>query len=316
MQGRRRELYRIAEAQRGLVTREDLRSLGLTRNVRARLLAEGTLTTVGRRTYQIGGSSPDALRASLLASVDAGGPVSHRSATTLHGIPGIRAPERPDVLVVRKGKPVGSEVATVHTTTWLPADDVTTVDGIPCTSVARSLFNLAGMIPTVSAETVTGAVDDAIAMGRASDAWLWWRLEKLRCRGRSGVANLEAILVRRAGGAVTESWLEREFLRLLSDAGVATPRCQRRIRAQGAFVARVDFLYEDLGIVVEVTGAGGHSSREQRARDATRRNRLGMQGFLVLEFTYEQVVGCPVEVVDELLRAMQSRHAFRRPASI
>ncbi|WP_421120192.1 DUF559 domain-containing protein [Aquihabitans daechungensis] len=314
MQGHRREIYRIAETQRGLVTRADLERVGATRNQRARLLADGTLSRRGRRTYLVGGASPDAQRASLLACVDVGGPLSHRSATSLHGIPGIVVPLRPDVLVVRKGKPEASPVATVHTTTWLPADDLTTVDGIPCTSVARSLFNLASLIPDVSAETVRGAVDDAIRLRKASDAWLWWRLEMLRCRGRGGVANLEAILVERSGGSVTESWLEREFLRLLRDAGLPMPRCQQRIRARGAFVARVDFFYEELGIVVEVTGASGHSSREQRAYDASRRNQLGMQGLLVLEFTYEQVVGSPAEIAAELWRAIAGRRTHRHGA--
>ncbi|MGN6695195.1 MAG: endonuclease domain-containing protein [Aquihabitans sp.] len=250
----------------------------------------------------------------LLASLDEGGPVSHRSSVELHGIPGVRGPVLPDVLTTRARRSNDSLVATVHSTTWLPKDDITTVDGIPCTSVARSLFNLAGLVPAVDFEQVRGAVDEAIRLGKASDAWLWWRLEKLRCRGRSGVANLEAVLAARASGDITESWLEREFLRLVRDSGVPVPVCQRRIRSRGAFVARVDFFYEALGIVVEVTGANGHSSREQRASDATRRNRLGMEGLLVLEFTYDQVVGAPAEVIEELWRAIRGR-SWMRPGA-
>lgn len=230
-------------------------------------------------------------------------------------MPGIPTPSLPDVLVVRRGKPSGSAIATVHTTTWLPSDDLTTVDGIPCTSVARSLFNLASLVPSVPFDTVKGAVDDAVRLGLASDAWLWWRLEKLRCRGRNGVGAMEAVLSRRAAGEVTESWLEQEFLRLLEQAAAPVPVCQRRIRARGAFVARVDFLYEDLGIVVEVTGAVAHSSPEQRARDATRRNRLGMEGFLVIEFTYDQIVGSPDEVIAELWRAISARRPHAKPGA-
>jgi len=311
MQGHRREIFRLARNQRGLVTRADLASVGVTRSQRALLVADGTLVLLGRQTFVVGGTGPDHLRASLLASLDEGGPVSHRSAIGLHGVTGVRGPVLPDVLTTRARRSNDSEVATVHSTTWLPADDITSVEGIPCTSVARSLFNLAGLVPEVDIETVRGAVADAIRMGKASDAWLWWRLEKLRCRGRSGVSNLEQILMQRADGDITESWLEREFLRLVREAGVPVPVCQRRIRARGAFVARVDFLYELLGIVVEVTGSVAHSSREQRARDATRRNRLGMQGLLVLEFTYDQVVGAPADVISELWAAIASRSSLR-----
>ena len=311
MQGHRREIYRVARTQRGLVTRADLERIGVTRRQRSLLVGDGTLVPVGRQTFLAGAAPPDQRRSLLVASLDEGGPISHRSAIELLGVPGVRQPVRPDVVTTRARRSNDSEVATVHSTTWLPRDDITTVDGIPCTSMARSLFNLAGRVPVVDLETVRGAVDDAIRIGKASDAWLWWRLEKLRCRGRSGVANLEAILVKRAGGRVTESWLEREFLRLLEAAQVPIPICQRRIRARGAFVARVDFLYEAFGIVVEVTGAIAHSSREQRARDATRRNRLGMQGYLVLEFTYDQVVGAPEEVIAELWCALATRRPLR-----
>lgn len=314
MQPHLHDLYRAAERQRGLVTRSDLRVIGITRTQRATLLRARTLVPLGRQTFLLGGSPPDPLRHLMLACLDTGGALSHRSGVAAHGVPGVIAPSKPEVLVGRLRTPDESALATVHSTTWLPADDLTIVEGIPCTSIARCLFNLAGLIPEVPAEVVRGAVDDAIRLGKASDAWLWWRLEKLRCRGRSGVAHLEAILLKRAGGQVTESWLEREFLRIVEAAGVPVPVCQRRIRAQGAFVARVDFLYEALGIVVEVTGAQGHSSREQRAADAKRRNRLGMQGFLVLEFTYEQVVASPEEVIAELWSAIASRSTGRRPA--
>lgn len=314
MQPNLHDLHRTAERQRGLVTRADLRRIGITRTQRATLLRRSSISPVGRQTFLVGGAPPDPLRRYLLACLDTGGVLSHRSGVTRNGVPGVTEPQKPDVLVGRVRTPNDSEVATVHSTTWLPADDVVVVDGIPCTSVARSLFNLAALVPEVPAATVRGAVDDAIRLGLASDPWLWWRLEKLRCRGRDGVANLEAILVRRAGGEVTESWLEREFLRVVRDAGVPVPVCQRRIRARGAFVARVDFLYEELGIVVEVTGAVGHSTREQRAADAKRRNRLGTLGFLVLEFTYEQVVRSPAEVVAALWQALSTRATSSMPA--
>jgi hypothetical protein len=314
MRTHRHEIYDIGARQRGLITREDLRTLDVTRHQRATLVADGTLTLIGRQTYLLGGAATDALRPLLLAALDEVAAISHRSSLILHGVSSVGAPPLPDVLATRAKRSNASDVATVHSTTWLPKDDLTFVEGIPCTSVARSLFNLAGLVPHVELDVVRGAVDDAIRQGKASDPWLWWRLEKLRRRGRGGVANLEAILVKRAGGEVTESWLEREFLRILREAGEPLPVCQRRIRARGAFVARVDFSDDDLGIVIEVTGAAGHSSKEQRANDARRRNRLGMLGLLVLEFTYEQVVGSPAAVLAEVRAARMSRRPLRRSA--
>src|SRR4051812_4099411 len=110
MNEQRRSLYRIAEAQRGLVTRADLRSIGVTRGQRDRLRAEGSLTPVGHRTFVIGGAAPDPRRELLAACLDTGGVASHRSAASLHGIPGIAAPRRPEVTVTRRGTPNLSDV--------------------------------------------------------------------------------------------------------------------------------------------------------------------------------------------------------------
>jgi hypothetical protein len=307
MQGLRRDLYKLATSQRSLVTRADLRALGFSAGRRRGLLADGTLAPIGRQTFVLGGAAHDPLRAILAACLDSGGVASHRTAAVLHGIPGSWRSAKPDVLVRRRGTPNVATLAHLHTTTWLPADDVIEVEGIPATSIARTLILLAGMVPVVSVEQVRGAVDDAIRMGKATDPWLWWRLEKVRCRGRAGVSVMEEVLSGRAGGEVTESWLEREFLRIIEGTGLPAPVCQRRVRARGAFVARVDFLYEELGIVIEVTGAVGHSTREQRAADARRRNQLGTLGLLVLEFTYEQVVGSPQDVIAAIWDAIGAR---------
>ena len=52
--------------------------------------------------------------------------------------------------------------------------------------------------------------------------------------------------------------------------------------------ARVDFLFEPFGVVVEVSGRLGHSSPAERARDAQRRNELQDAGRHVFEYTWEE----------------------------
>ena len=305
----------MAQMQRGILTRSELRSLGVTANRLARLRRDGSLCQVGVRTFEVGGLPPDPRRGLLAACLDAGGVASHRSAAWLHGLAGFEQPRVPEVLVGRSGLDRRHRPVVVHSTTWLPADDRMEVDGIPCTSVARTLLSVAGLVPAVPKELVRDAVDDAVFRGIASDPWLWWRLERLRRSGRNGVSVLEEILVRRAGGEITESWLEREFLRVIETFGLLPPVCQRRIEAHGAFVARVDFAYVELGIVIEVTGAVGHSSPRQRAADAARRNDLATNGLLVLEFTYEQVVGDPAAVAEAITEAIASRRALLVPSA-
>ncbi|MFN8019009.1 MAG: DUF559 domain-containing protein [Acidimicrobiales bacterium] len=224
----------------------------------------------------------------------------------------------PEVLLLGRSASYRGGAAQIHTTTFLPVDDLVIVDGIPVTSVARTLFSLAALVPKrqVSLDVVRGAVDDAVRTKQASDKWLWWRLEKLRRPGRDGVLAFEAILVHRSGGRATESWLEREFLRLLADHGLPLPVCQARVAAQGAFVARVDFIYPEIGLVIEVLGATHHAAEEQLARDAARRNELQLQGLTVIEFLYDDVVRHPGRVAAMVDRARVARGAaprLRRP---
>lgn len=141
------------------------------------------------------------MRGRLLAGcLDTGGLISFRSGAWLHGVGGFAPGAPPEVLVGKISASYRSPLARVHTTTWLPRADITEVEGIPCTSVARTLFGLAALVPRVPLDVVRGAVDDAVRRRIASDGWLWSRLEQWRCRGRNGVRVFESVLVARAGG--------------------------------------------------------------------------------------------------------------------
>jgi very-short-patch-repair endonuclease len=87
---------------------------------------------------------------------------------------------------------------------------------------------------------------------------------------------------------------------LVRRAGLPRPTPQVIHRRDGRTIARVDFLFEDLGVVVEVSGRKGHSSPAERARDAQRRNELQEFGRLVYEYTWEQVSGRSDWVADTL----------------
>lgn len=182
-------------------------------------------------------------------------------------------------------------------TTNLPADDVTTVDQVPVTSAARTMLGLGALVPDELSErklfdVVSGAVDRRLA----SDPWLWWMLTQRRCRGRNGVLNLEQVLAERSRLGLTESWLEREALRLLEADGLVLPVTQRVIRRTGRSAARVDFLYEPR-LVLEVMGYAFHRTEVQMSRDLARANELQLLGFEVYQFTARQLVTAPENFV-------------------
>jgi very-short-patch-repair endonuclease len=182
----------------------------------------------------------------------------------------------------------------VHTTNHLPPIDRTTVNGYPCTSGSRTVVDLART--RVSRIRLEAAIDSSVRLGYSSPWVIVERLGELRGPGRWGARLLDELL-RDAGG---HTMLERCFLRLVRRAGLPRPRTQVIHRRNGRTFARVDFLFVDDDIVVEVSGGKGHSSPSERARDAQRRNELQDVGKRVYEYTWEDVTKREDWVIDTL----------------
>jgi very-short-patch-repair endonuclease len=159
--------------------------------------------------------------------------------------------------------------------------------------------------PNLTRRELENGIDSALRLGLTSETFLRHRLADLRHCGRAGVRHLDRAL----DGAGGHSALERAFLALVRRAGLPRPTCQQIHRDGGRFVARSDFSWEPQRTIAEVAGHATHATRQQRARDAQRQSELGLLGWLVLTFTYEQVVYEPAAVVGVLRRALQARSA-------
>ena len=293
-----------AERQHGLVSRTDLADLRISRTRRRRLVTGGSLEVLGPQVFRIPGAPATDLQRVLAACLDSGGVASHTTAAWLHDLSGFSPGSPPHTIRLGTAIRYRGAVARPHVTTHLEADEVLTVEGVPCLSVARTLLTLAGMPGEGSRARFEPAAEEALRRDLATERWLWWMLERLRCRGRAGVIALEDLLTVRADGKRTESWLEREFLSIIDAAGLRAPTCQQTIAPDGAFVARVDFVHEPERVVIEVLGHAWHSSRDQLARDAKRRNELQLAGYQVLEFPYDDVVRRPDAVVATVRAAL------------
>ncbi len=301
----KRSIAERAEQQLSLITEQQLGEIGVDARRRRRLVQSGLLDLVGLRTFRVPGA-PQSFRTRVMgACLDLNGVASHRSSAHLHSLAGFeRPPSMVEITILEGHGRTRSSLARVHRTSNLGADDLVTIDGVPSMNVARTLLGLAALVPEIHAEQIHDAVDAAVRDGKASDRWLWWRLEQLRCRGRKGVAVMEEVLQRRVLNGSTESWLEREFLSLIARAGLPSPVVQQVVRVEGAFAARVDCLFERQRVVVELNGHATHSTKRQRDADAARANRLQLLGYRVLVFTYDDVVQRPHAVVATVAEAL------------
>lgn len=172
--------------------------------------------------------------------------------------------------------------------------------GIPTTTPMRMLADLGSV---ESAATVEGLLDRIEGARLVSIAAVEWELARLARPGRRGVGPLRQVLDRRALlETPPDGVLEPRFARLCRLAGLPAPVFQHLV---GRF--RVDFAYPELLIAIEVDGYGSHSSPSAFQADRTRQNELVGKGWMVLRFTWADVVRRPERVARQIADAIGQR---------
>jgi very-short-patch-repair endonuclease len=202
-----------------------------------------------------------------------------------------------------KGRPEREHV--IHRSTDLTADDVTEAVGIPMTTVTRSLVDVG--IPWGHG-LASRALDEAVRRQLTDLTTVANQLHKVARRGRRGVGVMRSVLEDRLGWAgITQSQLEDEYLRITRLAGLTPPETQVRIvRRGGRLIARVDFLYPKVRLVVELDGERYHTDRDTFRNDRRRQNELIQQGYRVLRFTTWDVFAAPDYVVSQVAVALNA----------
>jgi very-short-patch-repair endonuclease len=157
---------------------------------------------------------------------------------------------------------------------------------------------------------VTKQVDRAIVEGHLSLPELIEAIDLVARPGRQGVRTLrDAVQAYAVGSSEADSVLEVRFLRLVERSGLPKPRIQYEIRHDGVLVARVDFFFPGVRLIVELDGLGAHRTATALQRDLERQNRLVGLGFTVLRFTWHDVVNRPDYVVESIKRALGTKMA-------
>ncbi|MGH2791519.1 MAG: type IV toxin-antitoxin system AbiEi family antitoxin domain-containing protein [Actinomycetota bacterium] len=288
----------IADEQFGLVRRDEIEALGLSSSGLARLVRSGLLERIRPGVYRLLGALPSReteIMAALLWAHDAA-LASHRTGAEINGIAGsfeeveittTRSVRAPDLIVHRRA-------------VWLPGD-ATIVDGIPVTSVERTIVDLASV---ASRRSVERSLDSALLLPGVTLETISRRLEATARQGRNGTTKLRGLIAEReTERSPVESPLERDFLTLVRERQMPEPVAQYPVIVDGRIVARLDFAYPELKLGIELDGYAFHSSREAFERDRRRLTMLGNEGWRILVFTRNQVNDHPVYVEKSVLRA-------------
>ncbi len=238
----------------------------------------------------------------MSGTLDAGpGAVASRTtAAALWGLPGF---EHGTVHVTqpRNGTSRSSRLAVVHESRFLPPHHEAVREGIPLTTVARTLFDLAGCVHPGRTER---AIENARRHHLVTLEQLRRTTVELVARGRKGSRLMRDLLAARGAGWVpTESGLEADFLALLVAAGIELPEGQVDLGGEG-WVGRVDFYYSRIRLVIEIDGHAFHTSLLDTEADARRDEALRAAGFEVMRITEEQLRDHPEAVVERVRRAL------------
>jgi hypothetical protein len=183
----------------------------------------------------------------------------------------------------------------------VPSTDLTTHVGIPLSSPARTLLDLATRLSRKRLEAAVNAADkhDLISPP-ALRAYVESR------GGQPGVPALRRLLDHDTF-ALTDSELERLFIPIATRAGLPKP-------ATGAVVNgfKVDFYWPELGLIVETDGLRYHRTPSQQARDRLRDQAHAAAGMTTLRFTHSQVRFGGRHVEETLCRVAAIRSARPR----
>ncbi len=217
-----------------------------------------------------------------------------------------------ELLEVRRPEPGPIEVSTlaarrsrrpglrVHRRERSDCHTVMEVRGIPVTTVPALMVDMAHRWPANHLEAAINQADvrdllDPEAMRAALGAFA----------GQPGVRVVRELLDA-ATFLLTDSELERLFLRLVRRAGLPDPRTQRYLGSH-----RVDFLWPDLGLVVETDGLRYHRTAFQQRKDLERDQANRARGFVPARFTHWQVRFQPGHVLGGLTDAARMAEATR-----
>jgi hypothetical protein len=284
----------IAARQHGVIDHVQLARAGVTRWGVQRRVGAGWLHRRHRGVFAVGHPALTD-RGRYAAAVLAGGAgavLSHRSAGALWGL--MAETSMLDITVPGRRRATQRGV-TVHTGR-LRAEDVTRIDGIPTTSLPRTLLDLAEVVSLRELVTCIDRTGNRLRPGLMSSMISEYR-------GRRGLKPLRAaLLITRPQEVLTRSELERRALALIATAGLPEPEVNVRLHRY-----EVDLLWRGQRLVVELDGRTWHDTPAARDRDYRRDVNLLCRGYSVMRLTWRQVVNDPIWVTRRLGQALQRR---------
>ncbi len=222
-----------------------------------------------------------------------GAVLSHRSAAELWGM---GRPTGRAIDVTLRPKSRSPHGIRRHASKLLPGDEVTVEDGIPVTTVPRTILDIAA---TSAIEVVESAIKEAEYL-RLHDRL---SLPQLIARypGRRGIRKVRTALARieEEPSGRRRSPLEERFVPFLRRHELPIPRLNAWLEGGGKRY-QVDCLWPGTSQIVELDGWQGHGTRTAFREDRARDRRLRVAGYTVTRISWSQLDDEPTAVAADL----------------
>jgi hypothetical protein len=286
----------LADAQHGVVRRSQLLGVGLGERAIAHRVGRKRLRLLYKGVYALGHAELRREGRWLAAALACGdrAVLSHRSAAALWGLMdlGENLPVEVTVPTATARRHAGVQV---YRHAGLRAEERTEREGIPVTTVARTLLDLAVVLRRSGLRRAVERAEreelfDLRSIQLVLDAQA----------GRPGVLALRAVVedLRDHGVTFTRSELEARFLEGCIERGLPRPHVNRMEDGR-----ELDFHWPDARLVVEANGFRYHRSPAAFERDHAKRFALEAAGLRVVSLTWRQVVETP-DLVFERIRGL------------
>jgi very-short-patch-repair endonuclease len=332
-----RTIASIAAQQHGIVTRTQLLAAGVSRHAIDRRLRHAQLRSRHAGVYQVG---PVALPRSLeMAAVLAcdGATLSHRSAAAFRDLTPPPAPS-PLELTISPDRRCGRRQGIRVYRRAIADDEIERIDGIPVTSAARTVLDLAGACCSgrrrsgaeaqprrtgdcnsgraASGRLRSGAeaqprragvvsareLERALAAAERAQPRLRQQLASLLLRypRAAGIARLRLLL--RSNAVFTRSEAEEQLLDLIRNAGLDIPEMNVMLHGY-----EVDCYWKRARLVIEVDGFAFHRSARSFLRDHQRDSALVAEGIQIMRLTWHQIEKERDKTLVQITRALMLR---------
>jgi very-short-patch-repair endonuclease len=292
-----RGIARFVARRHGVISRRQLRDLGLSGDAIDRRVVSGRLHVVHRGVYAVG-HTVLTVRGRWIAAVLAGGAkavLSHASAAALWELRR-SASATVDVSVTGRAGRMNRTGVRIHRPRTLKPTEVTTKDGIPTTTPARTILDLAATLQPHRLERLLDQAEilqltdypslDAIARAHP---------------GHRGAPGLRSTLAKYQAGKLIRSDLEARFFKLCDDHALPTPKVNESVAGK-----EVDFLFVADRLIVETDSWEFHRTRQAFERDRARDALLLTHGYRTIRITHRALEHDPRSVAATIRTVLEA----------